>query len=99
MAIFYEWDVELVEEYEDGDNDIHDHFHQLTFADCLKQAAQEPQAGCRWDVVLVCNDNQGRSWAYLEGGKLPEHFMDAYDTPTRKVPQRFHNEVARAAER
>lgn len=95
MAVAYEWDVERVETYEDGENDIHDHFHQSTYADCVKQAKEPLDLGEHWDIVLVCDDDSGRSWAYLANGALPEYFEDAGGSKTRKVPQRFHDEVSR----
>ena len=96
MSVSYEWDVELVETYEDGDNDVHDHMHQASYADCLKQAAQPLEDRHQWEIVLVCDDDNGRSWAYVKEGKLPEYFEDAYGGEPRKVPQRFHKEVQEA---
>lgn len=33
-----------------------------------------------------------QSWAYVEGGKLPQWFRDSAGNETHKVPMRFHTE-------
>lgn len=38
--------------------------------------------------------NRRRAWVYLDGSKLPEWFTDGNGCDYRKVPQRFHREVA-----
>ena len=92
--IRYEWTVELLE-----GEDIVDSY----FAECYERAltfAVNASSDCvvRIGVVrdrydsgedLVC-----RSWAYLEDGKLPERFEDAYGREIVKVPARFHKAVA-----
>jgi hypothetical protein len=95
--VHYEWDVEILtacesEQYEE--NEVLDHHFQDSFADCIKELAQPLEEGLRRAVVLVCDDDNGRSWAYLEDGKLPEYFVDAYQNQARKVPQKFHKEVS-----
>jgi len=102
MAVFYEWDIEEVIDYHDGDNDIQNHLHQPNFEvlrlelSTLKEYVT-PAGHVHYDPVLVCDDDQGRSWAYIEDGKLPEFFEDAYQCRTRKVPKRFHKEIARVS--
>lgn len=91
MGAQYEWDVEVV----DPNGDIEDHLHQTSFADCVKVAAEETQPGYTRSIVLVRDDDKGRSWAYLEDGALPEELLDAYDRPAAKTPQRFRKEVER----
>ena len=86
----YEWDVETVEE-ESGD--VLDHNHCDSFREAIAAARETPDDGCRFDVVLVRDDDDGRSWAYLDDGKLPTHFLDAYEHEVAKVPQRFVKEV------
>jgi hypothetical protein len=96
MAVTYEWDVELIDVHPGGEDDVIDHFHQASYAGCMKQAAEPLDGGEHWAIVLVCDDDKGRAWAYLTDGKLPTHFEDALGGATRNVPQRFHDEVARA---
>ena len=92
--IRYEWTVEFLEE-----DDIVDSFFGDTLQEALRHAGDTP-AGCakrigvvrdRFDSAesLVC-----RSWAYMEDGKLPERFVDAYGREIAKVPARFCKEVA-----
>lgn len=100
MTVRYEWDVEECaakdsEDYEEGE--IMEHWFQESYAGVVKQLTEAPAEGFRWDSVLVCDDGESRSWAYMVDGKLPTHFEDAYQHPTRKVPQRFHDEVAKAS--
>ena len=98
MTVVYEWDVEE-RAVADSENwaaeDIIDHRHQESFAQCVELASTEPPAGSRWQIVLVRDDDDGRSWDELDAGVLPEVFMDAYDNVTSKMPKRFHAEVAK----
>lgn len=101
MAVHYEWVVELVEEVDPAlaglnlEEDIVDVDHADTYAEALRLAA-DPENGFRYEIGLVRDDDNGRSWAYVENGVLPENFYDAYDRPVAKVPQRFFREVAKA---
>lgn len=98
MTVFYEWDVEIVS---DGDTDALEDGEILEhrFCDSYKEALtlqREPaESGTRRLVVLVCDSDEGRAWAYVEGGKLPDQFADANGFDVRKVPQRFHKETAK----
>jgi len=97
MSVGFEWDVETVDE----NDDIVDHDFRDSYAECMAIAAAEPPEGCRFAIVLVRNSDHafdGRAWAYLDGGKLPTHFEDAYQHPVAKVPAKFHREVERAKE-
>jgi hypothetical protein len=100
MAVDYEWDVETVtdresEQHEEGE--VLDHNHTDSYAEALSWTRNfKPEDGERFQIVLVRDDNTGRSWAYMKDGKLPEYFEDAFQRRTAKVPQRFHAEVARA---
>jgi hypothetical protein len=99
MAVIYEWDCETVADgdtpsFEDGE--VIDHCHAAVYQDVLKRAKTDAPAGFRHEVVLVRDDEEGRSWAYVENGKLPEFFTDADGADASKVPQRFHQEVGRA---
>lgn len=95
MSNRYEWDVEV---YTDDEyQDIEDHLFQSDYAGCVKEMQAETPEGMKKRVVLVRDDdsrNGGRSWAYMENGKLPEYFEDAYGVKTAKVPKRFHQEVS-----
>mgnify|MGYP001618257199 CR=1 FL=1 len=94
MTVHYEWDVELVRTYADGDNDVVDHNFFSTYLGCkwyVNKKKLDPSYSL--EIVLVCDDDNGRSWAYMEDGKLPEYFQDAYQNDVCKVPVRFHNEV------
>lgn len=104
MTVSYEWDVETVtdaetEEHEEGE--VLDHHHFDTYAEAAQFAAGEPDEGTRYVIVLV-RDNDGtgaltrRAWAYMEDGKLPDYFVCANGDDVAKVPQKYHNEVARA---
>lgn len=92
MPVDYEWDVETVEIESE---DIVDHEFCKDYADAKATAATAPGPGHRHDIVLVRDDDNGRSWAYMEDGKLPSHFSDAYGNAVAKVPKRFTNEVAK----
>jgi hypothetical protein len=101
--VVYEWDCETVgsidtDEFAEGD--VIEHAHAPTLRETLKWAREEPlEPGTRYEIVLVRDDNEGRSWAYLEeNGALPEYFLDAYDRRVAKVPKRFHAETARCIE-
>ncbi|MDP2324285.1 MAG: hypothetical protein Q8N51_09685 [Gammaproteobacteria bacterium] len=92
----YEWDCELVACIESDQaeaGDILDHNYASTFTEVHAITKSPPSPGCRWAPVLVKNDDNGRSWAYLENDALPEAFEDALGKPDGKVPKRFHNEV------
>ncbi len=90
MPVRYEWDVETV----DMNGDVQDHDHKASYAECLTVAP--PAAGETHSRVLVRDDDNGRSWAYIEDDKLPEHFLDAYDRIVAKVPVTFYREVEKA---
>jgi hypothetical protein len=69
-----------------------------TFAKAREHTAHTPEPGQRFDLVLVRTDaSEGRTWAYMEAGRLPQQFEDAWQRPATNVPQRFHREVERAA--
>jgi hypothetical protein len=97
MSVIYEWDVEEVSTLPEDQGDIIEHWFQTSYAGCVKKSAEAPQAGAEWKVVLVRDDDEGRSWAYMDDGKLPEHFTDANGADCAKVPQKFHAEVQRSA--
>ena len=98
MTVYYEWDCETVAAVDTDDaaeNDVLDHAHGATLAEVLRWSRQNPpDPGTRHDIVLVRDDDDGRSWAYMEDdGSLPEFFEDAYCRRVAKVPKRFHAET------
>jgi hypothetical protein len=99
--VIYEWDCETVanKEHPDyGEDDVIDHAHGESFKDVRNWSSQWPPGdGERHELVLVRDDDDGRTWAYLHNGKLPEFFIDAYGVDRTRVPKRFHAEVERAA--
>lgn len=92
MSIYYEWDIETVDEH----GDVVDHHH----ADKL---AELPVLEERELLVLVWNEGNEsdgvleRLWAYVTtGGDLPIVFSDGRGKRTTiKVPRRFHIELVR----
>lgn len=98
MAVIYEWDIEETMNYDDGDNDIIEHWFQESYARVKKHlATATPMNGCTFEPVLVRDDDAGRAWAYLVDGKLPTHFENANGAPVAKVPKRFVDEIERAS--
>jgi hypothetical protein len=103
MTVFYEWDVELqttvdAEEHEIGE--VLDHRFQASYQrvkDFIN--ATVPDEGCEFVAVLIRTDDDNRAWAYVQDGKLPEYFLDAYNSEYRKVPKKFHDEVAKVEEK
>jgi hypothetical protein len=97
-TVSYEWDVETVQEVESAEyaaGDILEHDHSETYAKAAHTIKTfTPDNGTSYQIVLVRDDDNGRSWAYMEGGILPEYFEDAYGAEVAKVPKRFHAEVA-----
>jgi uncharacterized protein (UPF0128 family) len=86
MAAKIEWLLEEV----DG-NEIVNVDHAETYA----QVVSWQEAGKDYSVGLVRDlPSGGRSWAYIEDGKLPAYFMDAYGEETAKVPAKYHREIA-----
>tara|TARA_R110000822_G_C14886683_1_gene447233 strand:+ start:110 stop:424 length:315 start_codon:yes stop_codon:yes gene_type:complete len=89
----YEWDFETVcKKY----GDILDHNH----SDKLLGLPTHDTETEFDRLVLVKNiyrnwDLAEQTWAYVEDGKLPEYFSDAWQREDSKVPQRFHKKLAR----
>lgn len=102
MTVYYQWDVEEIANeqltsfgQEFDKDDVMEHYHQTSFKDCqvfIKGICWETD-NTRLQIVLVRDDDESRSWAYMEGNKLPEFFINAYGNETTKVPKRFHKEV------
>jgi hypothetical protein len=98
MTVVYEWDVETVtavesEDHEEGE--VMEHNHCRSYAEAVADSLKyPPPEGCRYDIVLVRDDDDGRSWAYMmNDGNLPEFFYDAVQFPVARVPQKFVKEV------
>ena len=88
MAITYEWDIETWEDDEIIDHDHRNRLHE--FGNERLTLAVNEDDGLR--LVLVRDDDNGRSWAYVDDGELPEMFLDACSNPVAKVPKRFKSE-------
>lgn len=93
MTVYYEWDVEEV----DVNEDIQHHNHTASYVEAKRIAETPDEIGMTSRIVLVRDDDKGRAWAYMEDGKLPEHFEDAHGVEIAKVPKRFNAEVERAS--
>ena len=103
----YEWDVELVDrEY----GDILDHNHSDKFPgipnmDDKPGAPYGLETGVVFERLVLVKDVYrqwdlvDRSWAYVEDGKLPEYFSDAWQREDSKVPKRFHVEFGKISRR
>ena len=91
MPLIYEWDLE--ESTADGDVVDHDHADRLI--EFSRRVLPE-----HVHLVLIRDEEKGgnldRSWAYVQGGHLPQFFKYAYGHPTTRVPRRFHLELMRA---
>jgi hypothetical protein len=106
MAVYYEWDVETHLHYFDEvegsveSMDVIEHHFCDSFKDALEIFRQTPETHpegiLSHHLVLVRDDDEYCSWAYLDDNKLPEQFMDANGNNRTKVPQRFVKEVERA---
>jgi hypothetical protein len=88
----YEWDIELVDEH--GDILAHHHSDKCPGipADDYDDEGLVPALVLvrdRWDEGGLTE----RWWAYVEDGKLPERFADAYGNEGPSVPKRFHAEL------
>lgn len=92
MHVSYEWDVETVTTTETGDHEageVMDHNHFDTYAEAVAFMKSDPGDGLEYKCALVRDDHNGRTWAYVENGRLPEWFEDARGVCVCKVPQRF----------
>lgn len=99
MTVVYEWDVETVSVRDTEDHEADecvDHAHQTSYAECLKFIERNTAGdGYKFIIVIVRDDDEGRSWAYIDEDGLPEFFMDAMGDERRKVPARFHSEFSK----
>jgi hypothetical protein len=100
----YEWDYETVMD----NGDIVDHAHcdpadvvrrgTPDINDTWEEVYEGQKEVYHYELVLVrtvSSEAEGivhRTWAYVEDGKLPEHFESGH-----KVPARFHWHIERAA--
>lgn len=87
MAVTYEWDIEKYDGDEIVDHNHRDIVHEFDGEELTLAVAED---GYR--LVLVRDDDSGRSWAYVTNGELPTDFLDAYGKIVAKVPQRFFKE-------
>ena len=85
----YEWDIETI----NHDGEVEDHYSEDKLRpDMALDAITYGNQRC---LVLVRNDADGRHWAHVQDGKLPEFFQCAYQRDTVRVPKRFHTELAK----
>lgn len=96
-TIHYEWDIETVDG-ESGDILDHDHrdrLHDFGGEELTNAINKDYDADNTFTRLVLVRDSErdGRSWAYLtDAREMPEQFLDAYDRPVAKVPQRFIRE-------
>lgn len=86
MKTYYEWTSELVDE--------HDDITDVEFSDKLSDLLPILSSERVALLLRVGDDADGekyREYAYIANGELPEEFDNG-----RKVPQRYHRELARA---
>ncbi len=96
MSTTYEWVVETVTRSTD-EPEIQDLDHFDSYAEAVAAMKRDPAPeGNEYHVGLVRDsDRDGRGWAYLTDGKLPEWIRRADDSPMVRVPKRFHAEVSK----
>ena len=87
--VIYEWVIETVDIESE---DILSVDHANTYAEALVQSSDQPDEGCFYRIGLVRDDDDGRSWAYVEDGVLPSHFEDALNRRVAKVPQKLRKQ-------
>ena len=91
MTVVYEWDVE--EFTDDEHEDIVQHYFCTKFSEALAISQATPEDGCKRRVVLVRDDDEERSWAYLQDdATMPEFFESADGVEYVRVPKRFKAE-------
>ena len=94
MAVSYEWIVEELSQDEGDDPDIVEVHHFESYAEAL---ASDPRGRFRIGVVRdVGNSVDGltdRSWAYVEGGKLPSHFDYGAGEEVARVPKFISSQI------
>jgi len=97
MTVNYEWDVETVTAAEGAgreEKEVLDHRFCTSYVQARKIADGTAPEGCRYEIVLVRDDDDRRSWAYLIDGVLPDYAEDANGDDYGKIPKRFRDEVA-----
>jgi len=86
MTIIYEWCISEIDKH--GDIVNVDYFntlnrkHKYIDIECLSLVCRELSDGTQY-----------YSDASIEANELPEYLLDAYNTKTRKIPKRFHNQL------
>lgn len=97
----YEWVIEPLDEY----GDIIEVWQRDTFAEAVRDAKQYTHADVKrvaialtrcWSRDWDMHGLENRQYAYLEDGKLPEHFEAEGGGKGAKVPEKFRREVANA---
>ena len=94
MPVYYEWDIETVDQYGDCQDHNHDSLPMLvSYKHDTPVDGKDYEKGSRYQLVLVrdvCNSNgdlKDREWAYVENNELPTQF-----TYGAKVPQKYLKE-------
>lgn len=96
MAVVYEWDVEVLANGDEGEEEVLDHIHVDSYSEAYDIAEKSRKRGESCKIVLVRNSNDAfstREWAYITNGKLPLNFVNAWGNESVRVPARFHAEV------
>lgn len=101
MIIRYEWTVEVIRDYGDGVEDIIESDFFDTFAKAKQNSLincnpvhEYVQIGLVRQVFDSVDTLLSTSWAYITDGKLPEYLTDSSNRQIRKIPIRFHKEIA-----
>ena len=91
----YEWIVEelMIDDSMQDDPDIVDitHCDSYNEAETVVKRLQRLSIPAR--IALTRDDEDGREWAYMKAGMLPEHFETPFGSIGNKVPNKFHKEV------
>lgn len=100
MTVVYEWCLETRTKIQSEDEIIDHHHDSLPIL--LKMMSAELEDGHFYKLCLVRDkldkytSVDERTWAYVDGGVLPDSFEDAFERRATKVPNRYHEELAKA---
>jgi hypothetical protein len=96
--ISYEWDIETLTGGKGSAGvEIGDHNHRDALDGYATSELVEALSPDSHKLLcLVRDDEDGRSWAYVNDGELDEWFRDAEGYEVRKVPKLFRREFERA---
>lgn len=103
MRIAYHW-VGMVTATKTAGNrcagdSIRNEYHN-SYTDCVASLRAHPPAPDEEaQIALLAIDDFGRSWAYVEDGRLHTHFRNTLQNPTSRVPEQFHVELRDARQK